>query len=578
MPVRAYGATFKDGTPASVIELYAAFNREDGSGVPMSQAEDFLGHYEHLHRAIDLIWNKERQMFIWNEWTEMVLRAFIEEREVSLAGAGATWKTTSLAVFALCFWLADPFNTRVVITSTTLDGLRARIWKEVMKFWRPIAIGNQVNHPHPKVQTIRGDDGYGIFGIAVEAGDVDKAVENIQGRHAPRTLVEVDEMTGVSSAIVKAGANLEKGARVFKMLGSANPEDQFDQHGQFSEPEQGWAAVNQDTGKWRTKRGGVCIHLNGLKSPNVMAGKNVNPGMITPEDIEVSRRRDGENSPAFWKYVIGFWAPAGLSKKILTATILDKFKARSEATWVNQPTLLASLDPAFEGSDRRVLRFGKCGMMDEPQLEGGSKRSNALLFTGYLLLKVDVTSKEPIHYQLARQTREECKQRGIEPYYFGMDSTGEGGGTADIFKREWSQDFLETEFGGRASDRQVSDINPRKGYEEYYDRISELWYQFRHAVERNQIRGLDTETAYEFCQREYGMAGARVWVESKKKMKERIGRSPDLADAAAVMLEVALVRGLLPSATVFAPDMKTPHDSWLEFARKMTPLSRYAKA
>lgn len=575
--IEKYGITFADGMTDADIELKIAFDVNEGQ-TSLHKATGFLGAYEHLHNAIDLIWNRKGSLFIWNEWTEMMLRAFIEEREISLCGAGSSWKSTSMSIYALCFWLANPINSRVVITSTTLDGLRARIWKEIMKFWRTsqCGFGNPVNHPHPKIQTTRGDDARGIFGIAVEAGDVDKAVENIQGRHAPNTLIEIDEMTGVSAAIVKAGANLEKGTVRFQMLGAANPESFFDQHGIFSEPKDGYESITKDTGKWRTKRGGLAVHLNGLKSPNIRAGKNINPGMITIEDVDISAKRDGENSPEFWKYVIGFWCPEGITKTVLTETIIKKFKATNKPKehffFVRSMIDIAALDPSFEGGDRKVLGFAKVGQIDEVDNENHTIHT-VLCFGDTLTLKVDVTSKEPIHYQLVRLTREECKARGVEPYYFGMDSTGEGGGTADIFKREWSEDFISVEFGGRASSRQISDVNPRPGYEEYYDRVTELWYQFRRSVERNQIRGMSPEMSREFCQRNYDMAGNRIWVESKKKMKARTGRSPDFADMGAIMLEVALQRGLLSASSVISG--RTRSGSWQSWAKDMVPLSRF---
>lgn len=563
-----YGCSFKEGTTDAEIEL-ACFHHN------VTEEEGGLGRFGHLRNAIDLIINKKVQAFIWNEWTELMLRAFCENREVSLAGPGASWKTTCMALYAIMCWLSSPLDTRIIITSTTLDGLRARIWKEIVHFYRITGqpFGNSINHPHPQIQSIKGDIGTGIFGIAVEAGDAEKAIENIKGRHAPNTYVFIDEMTGVSAAIVDAGANLEKGTKRFQMIGSANPVSYFDQHGLFSEPVDGWESVTVESEKWRTKRGGICIHLDGLKAPNVLARKKKYPGMISEEDVEISKQRDHENSPKFWTYVRGFWAPEGITKTVLTQSIIERFKAREQPVWVDEPQLLAALDPAYEGGDRKILGFAKVGRIDD----NGTIKT-ALSFTEVLSLKLDVTKKEPIHYQLARQTREECKARAVKPSHFGMDSTGEGGGTSNILKREWSSEFLEVEFGGRASDRPVSDINPRKGWEEYVNRVSELWYQVRTAVERGQIRGMTIEMAREFCERNYEMRGNLIIVESKSKMKARIGHSPDVADMAAVMIETALVRGLLSNQSILNPDMKTKQDEWADFAKKMILLSDYAEA
>ena len=93
------------------------------------------GRYGHLRAAIDRIWNDTvKETFIWNDWTEVMIRAFIENRWTTVTGPGASWKTTSAAIYALTSWYSSPRDTVVICTSTTLDGLRRRIWKEISKF------------------------------------------------------------------------------------------------------------------------------------------------------------------------------------------------------------------------------------------------------------------------------------------------------------------------------------------------------------------------------------------------------------------------------------------------------------
>lgn len=579
-----YGVTFSEKATDADFELWFAFDVNFG-GQSLHEASGFLGAFEHLRRAIDLIWNSgKEQHLIWNEWTEKMLKELITNRELSLAGPGGSWKTTCLACYALCRWMASPLDTRVIITSTTLDGLRSRIWKEVNRFYRAsrCGFGNAVNHPHPKIQTVKGDDGTGIFGIAVEQGDVDRAVENIKGRHAPNTLVEVDEMTGVSEAIVKAGANLEKGTRSFQMHGSANPVSYFDQHGMFSEPEDGWESISVESEKWKTKRGGMCLHLDGTRAPNVLAGRQINPGMISLDDIEISKRRDGENSPIFWSQVRGFWPPEGIEKTVLSQSLITKFHARDVPIWVGDTIIGAACDPAFEGGDRKPLGFWKCGRIkleDKKWQESVFGKRDidiwAICFLKRILLRVDVTLKEPVHYQLARQINDNLRAEGVSSKYFGIDVTGEGGGVASILKREHGLlDFVEVEFGGMASSRAVSPIDSRPSREVYGNRVTELWYQFRRGLELNRVRGLDIDVCKEFCQRQYDLQGKLIVVESKKKMKLRTGGiSPDLADEAVVMYETFLQR--IPEFGVSAESRKT-NNAWREFVMKRNLEPEYS--
>ena len=561
-----YGWKWGAGTEVE-IELWMAFNV---GGMDLHASPLFEGRYVHLHRAIDMIWNRESQLLIWNEWSERMLRTMVEEKEWTICGPSASWKSTCAAVYACCFLFADPLRSKVIISSTTLGGLRERIWKDILHFWRAAGIGygGVIQHPTPKIQVNKGDDGSGIHGIAVEQGDINKAIDKIKGRHAPNVLVVIDELTGAQQAIVDVCVNLEAGCDRFQLGGLQNPCSYFDQGGRLAEPKEGWNSVTVASEGWETLRGGKALHLDGLLSPNVLAGDKRYPGLISEVDIENSKRRDGENSPRFWQERRGFWPPEGITKTVLTESMIVKFRVRDICSWVGAYTILAALDPAYEGGDRKVLGFAKVGEIEE---EGVVK--TVLCFYRTLCLKLDVTSKEPLHFQLKRQVVEECLAETVDPQNFGMDVTGEGGGTADILKREWSTEFLEVSFGGRASDRMVSDINPRKCYEEYFNRVSELWYQVRRACERGMIRGMPVEMATEFCARNYEMRGPLIQVEPKSKMKLRMNRSPDFADMGAVMVELATSRGLLPSETV--PTKNRFNREWVKFARAMAPRSEY---
>lgn len=584
MPKEKYGVLWADQISDEIIELRMAFAAGDNVG-NLHEAPGFEGAYEHLHKAIDLIWNKnpKRPFFIWNEWSELMMECLIgtlfgkvrdmeiETPELIITGPAASWKTTTLGCFTICFWLADPVRTRIIPSSTTLDGLRKRIWKDIIKFYRGsgCGFGNVVNHPQPKIQTIAGDDSSGIQGIAVEKGDIAAAVDKIKGQHAPNVLVEIDEGTGAQPAIVEASVNLGIGCKRFLLAMLANAGSHFDTHGRLSEPLMGWNSINVETLMWKTKRGGLGLHLDGHKSPNVIAGGQVYPGMIGELDLAKTARQYGENSPRYWQECRGFWPPEGITKTVLTEAMIDKFKARDKPIWVDSPILVAALDPAY-GGDRCVLRFAKVGM-----IEDSGQRHRAIEFTDVIVIQINVLDKEPVHYQIAKRVREECKARAIDPDNFGMDSSGEGGGVASILRREWAEGIFEVEFGGNASARPVSDINPRTGPQEWVNRVTELWMRFRDAVERNQIRGLDIETCIEFCQRnvDHEKYAPRSKVESKSEMKLQAGKSPDFADAAVVVLELVAVRGLLPSGGVLLG--KTRQEDWTRFAKSMMPVARY---
>jgi len=517
-----YGWDWKEGTDPGTIELFAFSNGGE------------LGRYQHLRNAIDRIWNdKFPNTFIWNDWSELLMAEFCEEKWVTVTGPAASWKTTCAAMYGVASWYASPSNTAVICTSSTLDGLRRRVWKEVSRFYRVRpAFGNPIQSRNC-IQFEKGSDAAGLFGIAVDKGDVEKAIGKIIGFHSTNMIVVVDEMPYTPEAIVEACVNLQTGSENFEFKGIGNAADQLDPHGRMCEPKLGWDSVSSEFEKWETKRG-TCVHLDGLKSPNVLAGRTLYPGMLSQSDIDNTADIYGIDSPQFWQMRRGYWTPEGIQKTILTMPMIVKGRAKEKAVFDVDFLQGASLDPAFEGGDRCVLRFGKCGN------EHGKK---VVSLGEKIFIQTKNTADDPTHYQIVRQVRQACEERGVPPQFFALDSTGEGGGLASIFQREWSREILCVEFGGRPSKHPVSQTNPKRADQEYDRKITELWYFFRLLVQNEQIRGLDDDTSVEFCRRFWEMKGPYISIETKAKMKERTRKSPDLADNAVIMAELFALRG-----------------------------------
>jgi hypothetical protein len=524
-----------------------------------------LGRYQHLRNAIDLTWNKHvPNTYIWNDWSEWMQRTFAENPWCTVTGPAASWKTTSAGIYALSKYYSSPSNTVIIVTSTTLDGLRRRVWKEISHFHRLRPLFGHMVQSKNCIQFKKGNDNAGIFGLATDKGEIDKAIGKIIGFHAPNMVVIVDEMPYTPEAIVEACVNLETGAKSFQFIGLGNADDMLDPHGRMSEPVAGWDSVDVETDSWKTRRG-VCIHLDGLKSPNITDKTKNYPGLLTQGDIETTTDVYGVDSPQFWQMRRGFWAPEGITKTVLSMPMILRGNAFDDCSFDQEVTPVAGLDPAFEGDDRCVLRFGKCGKVSG---------KTTLRLERKVFIKVKIKPDDPTHYQIVRQVKEACKLEGVTPYYFGLDSTGEGGGLASIFHREWSREILCVEFGGRPSRNPVSNTNPKRADEEYDRRVTELWFFFRLILLNGQIRGLETDSAMEFCRRWWKMKGNFVSLETKEKMKDRTRRSPDIADADVVTAQVAAARcHLHPNETSSSDDR--PDSPWKRFLKKRNVIPEY---
>ncbi len=154
----------------------------------------------------------------------------------------------------------------------------------------------------------------------------------------------------------------------------------------------------------------------------------------------------------------------------------------------------------------------------------------------------------------------ECEGLNIVPQNAGHDATGRGS-LGTFLARAWSAETNPIESGGVPTDRPVSldtyvyEPAKRGGMpvrrlklcrEHYVKRVTEFWFSVRYAVQSKQVRGMTTDTMEEFCQREWDrVKDDKIEVESKLDMKERIGRSPDLADWAAGIVEMARRKGFM---------------------------------
>ena len=211
----------------------------------------------------------------------------------------------------------------------------------------------------------------------------------------------------------------------------------------------------------------------------------------------------------------------------------------NKVQWKGKPIPIAGLDPAFtNGGDRCILYTG---------LVGYDTNGQYVCELGEAIhLNDDATNKAvPRTYQIVRQVKQECQKRKIKPMDIAVDATGAGAPFCDVLAGEWSDEILRVSFGGKASERKVSANSKLIGSELYVNRVTELWFVGKELCRTKQIFGVNGDLAQEITGRNYDMikgATLRMKIESKVEYKSRLGKSPDLADAAFLCLDLARQR------------------------------------
>ena len=371
--------------------------------------------------------------------------------------------------------------------------------------------------------------------IPAEQKKTADSIEKVVGLKNERVFLLVDEGPEMPSGIVNSLSNLDKNP-FFQVVILGNAQDVFDPHGLLSTPKAGWKSITVDDEEWETERG-ICVHFDGFKSPN-LSHKDKWPFLYTSKNLKHDIATLGENSPAFWRMVRGFWRDGGNEDVLYSASEISKAGGmRKNVVKLEGALNIAGVDPAFtSGGDRFIVYFGLLGWTEEGKL--------AVEFADFEHLKIDLVKNSlPDSYQYVNALKAACAARNVQPQHVGVDATGAGSTFCDLLTQEWSGAIRRIGFGEKASRLKVDPRDKKVAADLYALRVDELWGVGVRMLRDGRIYGISPDMAREMVARRFKQ-GEKMRVETKKEMKSRTGKSPDIADAGFIMLDVARQLGL----------------------------------
>jgi hypothetical protein len=400
-----------------------------------------------------------------------------------------------------------------------------------------------------ELQAIKGDSKHAIFGQAVEQGEIGPAVERLKGVHCPRIMLVIDEAPGTPEAIFQTIPNMAKGCQELIVLTIGNgPMTHFDCFSRCCKPVNGWKSVGVESSEWETASvpefqlpKGICLHFDGAKSPNVVAGRTLYPFLYSWEDWQRTLRDPNiQRTAGFFSQDRGFWPPEGFLRTVLTEEMIEQGGARGQLVFNGPTTPIGSVDTGF-GGDACVLRFGRLGMIEGGKL---AVQIDESLIIPIFIDAIDAQGRKmPAEYQISAFIKPEAEKRKVKPHCFGVEATGTGRGAAAVLTQEWGE-IVWVESGGKPSDMPASEEDARPSAQVYDRRITELWFSVQAFVKGAQLGGLTEDDCTQFCARQYDFVSKKYILEKKEDLKPRLGRSPDDADSVAVLVEVARQLGM----------------------------------
>lgn len=547
MAKEIYGLKWPESWSDLEVELYSFVRGTAGDGGEPDNKE------QHFKNIVKMYWGpKSKKHFVWNPWNERMLEACCSHKFVSLSGCAASGKTDFAAVWGIVNWLAMPTKTVVLFTSVSLAKSRQGIWGRVEEYFDaanqvakafklPKLPGKSISSM-AKIRTEQGTQKFsercGMYLIPGEASKEKENIGKIIGLHNDRVVFICDEMPELSPALTEAAETNLKINPYFQMMRIGNFKSIYDPFGTGSTPKMGWGSVSEDSEEWETVDG-VCLRFDGLKSPNIVAGRNIYKGIYCTDDLVNHKLSPGEHTAGFWRMCRSFPCPEADSNRIYSEADFIKGRVHEMVKWIEPPVKVAALDPAFAtGGDKAISRFGLIGTT------AGDESRRVLLLTERIEIREDLRKKdENRSVQVAKQYRDMCIARGVEPENAAYDGSGGGMAFGGLLAELWSPKLLGVQFGGAASMRPASSKDPRPGKDAYSNRVAELWFAGVDFMHSGQIKGMDIYAAKDLKERRTldsikGATGLRQRVESKKEMKLRIGHSPDDGDCFAILLDL----------------------------------------
>lgn len=578
-----YGMQFPDGVSDLDIELfcYSLDSRPEGEGGRLTR-------WDHFKNVVDMLWNRpgSNRRVIWNFWTERMLKAMIYHKYVGLAGAGSSGKSDAAAVFAIVDWLSNPSETLFLVCSTTTKGARLRIWKSITELWNALEASWLAEGKLPPAKMVQSEghikgmdatgkwsDGLGILLIAAGKDDQEAADKKLKGAKAPSTQdplkggrlrLIADEFSDLGMCVYTALVGNLSSNEDFKAIGMSNPGSKLTPFGKFVTPKAGWNSLSVGMTEWATELG-ICLSFDSYTSPRLTEpdGDTRFTWMQSRGDIERMKIAFGEDSVEFWAQVRGMFCPTGMERTVWSELeLLNAKEPVKPEEWDYPPQAFsAALDPAFvTDGDRSPILWGESGTIK------GRKVANVLGFkiiqeaSGTVLSDDGEENQITVSENVINQFREHCRFHSIPPKHAGFDGTGGGVAFGQWLHTKWSHAVHAIRFNEKPVDRRPDSQNE---FTIYRNRVTQLWVQPKALVREGQIRGIPLEVIEELCMRKWAAnhSATTSCVETKRDMKKRIGKSPDLADTFCIWVEVLILNGLLDVLEIRKDDRRM-HQQW----------------
>ena len=410
---------------------------------------------------------------LWSKQRE-IIKALVEHKKVAVKSGHGVGKTFIAAGVTL--YLAYVYHALGVTTAPTFRQVKRLLWGEIRDIYttanqRGAKLGGKLLQTSLEL----GDKWF------VEGFSTDHPEVNMPGYHEENVFAVVDEAGGVDPATYDMLETIMTSENSFVLL-IGNPIDPKSPFADCFKPGSGWH----------------CISISCYDSPNVRNKKNIYPKLASADWPERMKKKWGKDSPLYKSRVLAEFPKDTVDGLIPHGDIMKALERELPADRV----MTFGVDIARQGSDRSVIgaRYasGKFRILEQMEKKRETETSGRVVLL-YNELKPDAIN---------------------------TDDIGVGGGVTDIL---YEQDLpVNGIVVSEAADETADELGKVK----FWNKRSQYYWKLRQAFVDGEVDIDDDELANELSliPVEYTGKGA-IKIPEKDKIKAKLGRSPDLADA-----------------------------------------------
>lgn len=408
----------------------------------------------------------------------------IKERKPVVVGSGHALSKDFTVSGCIPLWFLQCYgkNAKVAMTAPTDRQVKKVMWGELTQRYQ----NRRVKDEFGRLLSCHLDISPEWYALAFTTKETGGAVGKFQGFHASAVMVIVSEAQAVDDAIFEQIEGIMT-SQIAVAIYLGNP---LRTTGRF-------AAMLKDT------TNNIVVNLSCLESPNVLARKEVIPGVCSYEWVEQKRKLWGEADPRWISRVLG-QVPKTSVNTVISDELYQRCVGRDLLTTKRKGAI--GVDPARYGDDDMVITVMESGRILEEKVLPYCSAPEACS-------QIAILQKN--HFPDGQ-----C--------VFAVDCDGLGGPYLDFLKQ-----MIPDQLNCKYMEIHGASTDKEKISDEYQNARAQIAFYAKTEMEAGRIRMDEDIFAREEATAEQYFVNARgkIQLEDKDDIKERLGRSPDRWDA-----------------------------------------------